>query len=257
MSTVLDSIIEGVLEDLEARRISEIELLQQISAAGRVRDAYAALANSGAQIIAEVKRASPSKGPLANIADPASLAMEYEKAGAAVISVLTEARRFSGSIDDLKNVRNSVALPVLRKDFIVTEYQVRETRAIGGDLMLLIVAALDDHQLHDYQSLARELGMSVLVEVHDQQELERAVAVDASIIGVNARNLKTLEINDGAFAELLPLIPEGIIRVAESGISTREQVALAESYGAKAILVGETLVRAGNPVEAIMTLLGR
>ena len=257
MSTVLDSIIEGVLEDLEARRISEVEVLQQISAAGGVRDAYAALANPGTQIIAEVKRASPSKGPLANIADPASLAMEYEKAGAAVISVLTEARRFSGSIDDLKNVRNSVALPVLRKDFIVTEYQVRETRAIGGDLMLLIVAALDDHQLHDYQSLARELGMSVLVEVHDQQELERAVAVDASIIGVNARNLKTLEINDGAFAELLPLIPEGIIRVAESGISTREQVALAESYGAKAILVGETLVRAGNPAEAIMTLLGR
>ena len=257
MSTVLDSIIEGVLEDLEARRISEIELLQQISAAGRVRDAYAALAHPGTQIIAEVKRASPSKGPLANIADPASLATRYEKAGAAVISVLTEARRFSGSIDDLKNVRNSVALPVLRKDFIVTEYQVRETRAIGGDLMLLIVAALDDHQLHDYQSLARELGMSVLVEVHDQQELERAVAVDASIIGVNARNLKTLEINEGAFAELLPLIPEGIIRVAESGISTREQVALAESYGAKAILVGETLVRAGNPAEAIITLLGR
>ena len=257
MSTVLDSIIEGVLEDLETRRISEVELAEQISAAGEVRDAYAALLNPGTQIIAEVKRASPSKGPLADIADPASLATRYESAGAAVISVLTEARRFSGSIADLKNVRQAISLPVLRKDFIVTEYQVRETRAIGGDLMLLIVAALDDHQLRDYQSLARELGMNVLVEVHDQEELERAVASSASIIGVNARNLKTLEINDGAFAELLPQIPEGIIKVAESGISTREQVALAEGFGAKAILVGETLVRAGDPAQAIMTLLGR
>ncbi len=257
MSTVLDSIIEGVLEDLEARRVSEVELAEQISAAGEVRDAYAALANPGTQIIAEVKRASPSKGPLADIADPASLAVQYESAGAAVISVLTEARRFSGSIADLKNVRRAISLPVLRKDFIVTEYQVRETRAIGGDLMLLIVAALDDHQLRDYQSLARELGMNVLVEVHDQEELERAVASSAKIIGVNARNLKTLEINDGAFAELLPQIPEGIIKVAESGISTREQVALAEGFGAKAILVGETLVRAGDPAQAIMTLLGR
>ncbi len=257
MSTVLDSIIEGVLEDLQARRVSDAELLEQIVAAPKVRDAHAALAKPGTQIIAEVKRASPSKGALADIADPTSLAREYEKAGAAVISVLTEARRFSGSIADLKNVRNSVSLPVLRKDFIVTEYQVQETRAIGSDLMLLIVAALDDHQLRDYQALAHELGMSVLVEVHDQVELERAVASDAKIIGVNARNLKTLDINEGAFAELLPQIPEGIIKVAESGISSREQVALAESLGAKAILVGETLVRAGNPAQAIITLLGR
>jgi indole-3-glycerol phosphate synthase len=257
MSTVLDSIIEGVLEDLQARRVSDAELLEQIDAAPKVRDAYAALAKPGTQIIAEVKRASPSKGPLADIADPASLAREYEKAGAAIISVLTEARRFSGSVADLKSVRNSVSLPVLRKDFIVTEYQVQETRAIGSDLMLLIVAALDDHQLRDYQALAHELGMSVLVEVHDQVELERAVASGAKIIGVNARNLKTLDINEGAFAELLPQIPEGIIKVAESGISSREQVALAESLGAKAILVGETLVRAGNPAQAIITLLGR
>ena len=257
MSTVLDSIIEGVLEDLQARRLSDAELLEQIDAAPKVRDAYAALANPGTQIIAEVKRASPSKGPLADIVDPASLASTYEKAGAAVISVLTEARRFSGSIDDLKSVRASVSLPVLRKDFIVTEYQVKETRAVGGDLMLLIVAALDDHQLRDYQSMAHELGMSVLVEIHDLQELERAIGADSKIIGVNARNLKTLEINESAFAQLLPEIPVGIIKVAESGISKREQVALAESYGAKAILVGETLVRAGDPAQAIITLLGR
>jgi len=257
MSTALESIVEGVLEDLEARKVSDSELHDRVLAAPAPRDAYAALAAPGTQIIAEVKRASPSKGVLAAITDPTSLAFRYQEAGAAVISVLTEARRFSGSIADLVAVRDKVSIPVLRKDFIVTEYQVRESRAIGADLMLLIVASLDDSQLRDYQSLAHELGMSVLVEVHDEMELERAVAADSKIIGVNARNLKTLEINDGAFQALLPLIPGEVIKVAESGISHRAQVADAESYGAKAILVGETLVRAGDPALAIKTLLGR
>jgi len=257
MSTVLESIVEGVLEDLEARKVSDSELHDRVLAAPAPRDAYAALAAPGTQIIAEVKRASPSKGALAAITDPTSLAFQYQGAGAAVISVLTEARRFSGSIEDLIAVRDKVSIPVLRKDFIVTEYQVRESRAIGADLMLLIVASLDDSQLRDYQSLAHELGMSVLVEVHDEKELERAIAADSKIIGVNARNLKTLEINDGAFQALLPLIPDDVIKVAESGISHRAQVADAENYGAKAILVGETLVRAGDPALAIMTLLGR
>jgi len=257
MSTVLESIVEGVLADLELRKVSDAQLKEMIASAPLVRNAFAALANPGTQIIAEVKRASPSKGPLASISDPASLAVEYEKAGAAVISVLTEERRFSGSIADLKAVRAEVSIPVLRKDFIVTEYQVRETRGIGADLMLLIVASLDDHQLRDYRTLAEELGMSVLVEVHDEIEVERAISSGATIIGVNARNLKTLEINSVAFERLLPLIPDTLIKVAESGISTREQVAAAESYGAKAILVGETLVRAGDPAHAILTLLGR
>jgi indole-3-glycerol phosphate synthase len=150
-----------------------------------------------------------------------------------------------------------VTIPVLRKDFIVTEYQVLETRALGGDLMLLIVAALSDLQLNDFHQLALELGMSVLVEVHDESELERALSIGAKIIGVNARNLKTLEIHEEAFARLLPQIPTDRIKVAESGISTRAQVASAQSYGAKAILVGETLVRAGDPAIAINSLLGR
>jgi len=257
MSTVLESIVEGVLADLELRKVSDAQLKEMIASAPLVRNAFAALANPGTQIIAEVKRASPSKGELASISDPAALAVEYEKAGAAVISVLTEARRFSGSIADLKAVRAEVSIPVLRKDFIVTEYQVRETRGIGADLMLLIVASLDDHQLRDYRILAEELGMSVLVEVHDEIEVERAISSGATIIGVNARNLKTLEINGAAFEKLLPLIPDASLKVAESGISTREQVAAAESYGAKAILVGETLVRAGDPAHAILTLLGR
>jgi len=154
-------------------------------------------------------------------------------------------------------VRSAVAIPVLRKDFIVTEYQVIETRALGADLMLLIVAALDDSQLRDFQTLAHELGLSVLVEVHDEVELERALDINATIIGVNARNLKTLEIHDEVFARLLPLIPSDRIRVAESGISTRQQVLAAQSAGAKAILVGESLVRAGDPALAISNLLGR
>ena len=257
MSSVLDSIVAGVLEDVKAREIPLSELREQVALAPKIRNAYAALATPGMQIIAEVKRSSPSKGTLATIADPADLARTYETAGAAVISVLTEGRRFGGSAADLTLVRRAVNTPILRKDFTVTEYQVYETRALGADLILLIVAALSDSQLRDYQALSQELGMSVLVEVHNEAELERALNIDASIIGINARNLKTLEIQEDAFARLLPLITGDRIRVAESGISTRTQVAAAESAGAKAILVGETLVRAGDPTSAINTLLGR
>ena len=257
MSSVLDSIVAGVLEDVKAREIPLSELREQVALAPKIRNAYAALATPGMQIIAEVKRSSPSKGTLATIADPADLARTYETAGAAVISVLTEGRRFGGSAADLTLVRRAVNTPILRKDFTVTEYQVYETRALGADLILLIVAALSDSQLRDYQALSQELGMSVLVEVHNEAELERALNIDASIIGINARNLKTLEIHEDAFARLLPLITGDRIRVAESGISTRTQVAAAESAGAKAILVGETLVRAGDPTSAINTLLGR
>jgi len=257
MSTVLDSIIEGVLEDVKARALSVTQLREQIEAAPIVRDAYAALAAPGLHIIAEVKRSSPSKGVLASIEDPADLARKYEAAGAAVISVLTEARRFGGSAADLVAVRSAVRLPVLRKDFTVTEFQVFETRALGADLILLIVAALSDSQLRDYQALAHELGLSVLVEVHDEAELERAVDINARIIGVNARNLKTLEIHEEVFTRLLPLIPDGRLKVAESGISTRAQVEIVERVGANALLIGETLVRASDPSAAINTLLGR
>lgn len=257
MSTVLEAIVAGVLEDLKARESSLEYLRGQLDGAPKVRDAYQALAAPGMQLIAEVKRSSPSKGVLATIGDPAALAREYELAGAAVISVLTEGRRFGGSPADLIAVRESVQIPVLRKDFIVTEYQVIESRVLGADLLLLIVAALDDAQLRDYQSLAHELGMSVLVEVHDEDELQRAIDIGAQIIGVNARNLKTLEINHEAFSRLLPLIPMEVLKVAESGISTRDQVESAAALGAKVILVGETLVRAGDPALAISTLLGR
>jgi indole-3-glycerol phosphate synthase len=208
-------------------------------------------------IISEIKRASPSKGSLAEIVDPAGLAAEYEKAGASVISVLTERRRFGGSLADLDSVRKSVDIPVLRKDFMVSEYQFYEARAHGADVVLLIVAALGQNQLDDYFQLTKELGMDALIEVHTDDELERALEISPQIIGVNSRNLKTLEVDTQAFSQLIPKIPTGIARVAESGISKREDVVFAQECGATAILVGEALVRASSPSVAINQLLGR
>ncbi len=257
MTTVLESIVEGVLEDLHLRKLSPAQLQEELLAAPPPRDAFAALDQKGLSLIAEVKRASPSKGELATIVDPSALAEEYQEGGANVISVLTEARRFGGSISDLQQVRSAIEVPVLRKDFIVTEYQVLETRAIGADLLLLIVASLSDSQLTDFYQIATEIGLNVLVEVHDLLEIERAMDINPKIIGVNSRNLKTLEINNNAFAELLPEIPSSVLRIAESGISDRRQVEEIENLGGRGILVGETLVKAKNPRIGIATLLGR
>ena len=229
----------------------------QLSDAEPLRGALAALAGDGTKIIAEVKRSSPSKGELGLIANPAKLAAQYEEGGASIVSVLTEERRFKGSIKDFQVVREEISIPMLRKDFIVTEYQVKESRVLGADLLLLIVAGLTQSQFIDFHQMANELGMDVLVEVHNQEELERAMDASPTIIGVNSRNLKTLDVDPIAFRQLLPLIPAGIIRVAESGISERAEVSLVEELGAHAILVGETLVKAGDPSEAISRLLGR
>ena len=255
--SVLDSIIEGVREDLAARRLPLSQLHEQLEQAPAVIDAHARLRTADMAIIAEVKRSSPSKGSLADISDPRALAAQYQDAGAAVVSVLTEKRRFGGSLDDLVAVRSEITIPILRKDFMVDEYQFLEARAAGADVVLLIVAALSKNQLKDYYDLATELGMAVLVETHTAQEIEDAMAIEPEIIGVNARNLKTLEIDLAAFTELIPMIPETIIRVAESGIAERSEVEIAQGAGANAILVGETLVRAGNPRIAIDRLLGR
>lgn len=254
--SVLDSIIEGVREDLAARRLSLHDLQERLDTAPAPIDPHARLRGDLISVIAEVKRSSPSKGVLAEITDPASLANKYEEAGASVISVLTENRRFGGSLDDLTVVRSAVQIPILRKDFMIDEYQFYEARAYGADVVLLIVAALSAHQLKDYYEMATELGMASLVEVHTHDELERAMEIQPWIIGVNSRNLKTLEVDQRAFAELLPEIPPSIIRVAESGISTRLEVESAESFGADAILVGEALVRAGDPLSALHALQG-
>lgn len=255
--SVLDSIIEGVREDLAARRLPLSQLHEQLSQAPQVIEAHERLLAAPMTVIAEVKRASPSKGALATISDPRALAAQYQEAGAAVVSVLTEQRRFGGSLADLIAVRSEINIPILRKDFMVDEYQFFEARAAGADVVLLIVAALSQHQLKDYYDLATELGMAVLVETHTHQEIEDAMAIDPRIIGVNARNLKTLEIDLAAFTQLIPEIPSTVIRVAESGISARSEVEIAQSAGAQAILVGETLVKSGDPAAAINQLLGR
>lgn len=255
--SVLDSIIEGVREDLAARRLPLAQVQEALEVAPAVRQCLPNLLTKEISLIAEVKRSSPSKGSLASIADPAGLAAAYEEAGAHVVSVLTEQRRFGGSLADLDAVRKAINIPILRKDFMIDEYQFFEARAHGADVVLLIVAALSKNQLEDYFLLAKELGMSSLIEVHTPDELERALEISPEIIGVNSRNLKTLDVDAQAFAELIPQIPSTIARVAESGISTRQEVLFAQECGATAILVGEALVRSGSPSVAIDQLLGR
>ncbi len=255
--SVLDSIIEGVREDLAARRIPMGQLHEALELAPPVRECLPLLLSEQISLIAEVKRSSPSKGTLASITDPAGLAAQYEEAGAHVVSVLTEQRRFGGSLADLDAVRKAVDLPILRKDFMIDDYQFYEARAHGADVVLLIVAALSKNQLDDYFHLAKELGMRSLIEVHTHDELERALEISPDIIGVNSRNLKTLDVDAQAFAELIPQIPSTIARVAESGISSRQEVEFAQQCGATAILVGEALVRSGSPSVAIDQLLGR
>ena len=255
--SVLDSIIEGVREDLASRRTSLAALSEAIEQAPAVIDAHRALAPGSMKVIAEVKRSSPSKGALAQIDDPAGLAEKYQEAGASVVSVLTERRRFGGSLEDLDAVRRRISIPVLRKDFMVDEYQFLEARAHGADVVLLIVAALSKSQLKDFYDLATELGMASLIEVHTAQELESAMEIQPRIIGVNSRNLKTLEVDTKAFSQLIPEIPPELIKVAESGISSRAEVELAEAAGANAILVGEALVKSGDPISAMRELLGQ
>ena len=254
--SVLDSIIEGVREDLAARRGSMAALHERIDAQAPALDAHSFLSRAEMNVIAEVKRSSPSKGNLAPITDPAALAEKYQEAGAAAVSVLTEQRRFGGSLADLDAVRSRIEIPVLRKDFMVDEYQFLEARAHGADIVLLIVAALSKSQLKDFYDLATELGMASLIEVHTQSELESAMDISPRIVGVNSRNLKTLEVSASVFEELIPAIPSSVIRVAESGISTHVDVAQAQKAGATAILVGESLVKSGDPISAMRELLG-
>lgn len=258
MVTVLDDIILGVREDLEDRKrhTSAQDLAGQATDAAPAIDALAAFRADGpVKVISEVKRRSPSKGDLAQIPDPAQLAAAYEQGGATAISVLTEQRRFGGSLADLDAVRATVRIPVLRKDFVVDHYQVDEARAHGADIILLIVAALDDPLLRDLFQHATDLGMTALVETHDEAEIDRALVVDAQLIGVNARNLKTLDVDRGVFARLAPRVPADRVRVAESGIRGPQDVAEYAAAGAGAVLVGEALVTGGDPRAAVRTMI--
>ena len=257
MSSVLDSILEGVRADLAARQAvtSLDELKRKAEARPSALDAVAALSLDEVAVIAEVKRSSPSKGALADISDPAALAREYEAGGAHVISVLTEERRFGGTLDDLAAVRQAVDIPVLRKDFIISSYQLFEARAHGADLVLLIVAALEQEALVSLIERTTSLGMTPLVEVHDEDEVDRAVDAGARIIGVNARDLKTLEVDRTTFERVAPRIPSSCVKVAESGVRGPHDLIAYAGAGADAVLVGEALVTTGDPRQAVHDLV--
>lgn len=212
-------------------------------------------------LIAEVKKASPSAGVICPNFDPVRIAQEYERAGASCLSVLTDEKFFQGSLEDLKQVRESVRLPLLRKDFIIDARQIREAVDWGADAILLIVSILTDAQLKEFHSLATGVGLAVLVEVHDEAELERALAIDATLIGVNNRDLRTFQIDLGTterLAKRLQGYPEGHRRVlvSESGIHTRTDVERLEKAGARAILVGESLMKNGNIATKVSEILG-
>jgi len=256
---VLDQIIEGVQEDLAERKkqVGLNELMVKISEVNPAIDVLPSLQSSKLSVIAEVKRSSPSKGALAKISDPAELALRYQAGGATAVSVLTEGRKFGGSLADLDAVRSAINIPILRKDFMVDDYQIFESRAHGADIVLLIVAALSDLQLSEFYAIAKSLGMQVLVETHTLEEVERALSLDPEIIGVNARDLTTLKIDLGAFDKLAKAIPAGKIKVAESGISSVAEVFSYRKSGAEAILVGEALVKDGDPAQMIQNFINR
>lgn len=256
--SVLDELVAGALEDQQTREltVSLEDVKKAALAAPAPIDATRWLKRAdGIPVIAEIKRASPSKGHLSDIPDPAALAREYEKGGASAISVLTEGRRFLGGLDDFDKVRAAVHIPVLRKDFIVTDYQIYEARAHGADLVLLIVAALDDAQLKHLLDLAHELSMTVLVETHTREEIERACQAGAKVIGINARNLKNLKVDVNKYNELAADLPDDVIKVAESGVFGAVEVEDYARAGADAVLVGEGVATADDHELAVERLV--
>lgn len=255
--TVLEDIIEGVRADL-AKREAELpfeELKRRVGDVAPPKDAMTALSESNIGVIAEVKRRSPSRGDLAEIAAPAELAQGYAEAGARVISVLTEQRRFGGSLADLDAVRAAVDVPVLLKDFVVSPYQVHEARLHGADVVLLIVAALEQNALVSLLDRVESLGMSALVEVHDAEEADRALAAGAKMIGINARNLHNLEVDRDVFGRLAPGLPMEVLKIAESGVRGPGDLMAYAGHGADAVLVGEGLVSTGDPKAALVQLV--
>jgi indole-3-glycerol phosphate synthase len=255
--SVLDEILDGVRADLAERQqqVSLDDLKAKASRQAASRDPMPMLRSPGVSVIAEVKRSSPSRGELAEISDPASLARDYEAGGAAAISVLTERHRFGGTLDDLRAVRAAVDAPVLRKDFILTSYQLWEARACGADLALLLVVALEQNALVALIERAESIGLTPLVECHTADEVGRAVEAGARLIGINARDLTTLKVDLDTFPRLAPLVPDGIVTVAESGVrGPRDVIELARA-GAQAVLVGESLVTGKEPRTAVADLV--
>ena len=250
---MLEGLYRGAREDARAREaaLPLADLVSLARDARPVEDLSRLTPREHVHIIAEIKRRSPSKGDLAEIADPVALARSYEAGGASVISVLTEGRRFGGSLEDLKAVAEAVSIPVLRKDFIDSEYQVVEARAHGASLILLILAGIDDDTASHLLEVARSWGMEALVETHSEEEVLRAVGLGAPIIGVNARDLSTFELDPELFGRLKPLLPESVFAVAESAVVNSQDVTRYREHGAHAVLVGEALVTGVDAEKAV------
>ncbi len=257
MATYLDRILEGHRAAAATDPRAFDALVDAARAAGPARGFTVALRAAAATelaVIAEVKRRSPSRGDLARDLDPAATAGAYERGGAACLSVLTDEAWFGGSADDLRTARAAVSVPVLRKDFTVDVRDVCDARLMGADAVLLIVAALDDPELADLHALAVELGLDVLVEVHDEAELERAVAVGAEVVGVNQRDLATFEVDTDRAVRVVAAMPANVVRVAESGIRGPADSARLADAGFHAVLVGESIVTAGDPAASVTAL---
>jgi len=243
--SILERIVAAKRAEVAAARKRAPEV--KLDAAPPVRDFIAALRAKRPAVIAEIKRASPSKGLLRSNFDPAAIAKSYEKGGAACMSVLTDREFFQGAAEHLSAARGACALPVLRKDFLIDPYQVFESRALGADCVLLIAACLEDRQMRELEALARSVGMAVLVEVHDGEELERALKLDTPLLGINNRNLRTFETRLETTLELLPRVPHDRLVITESGILSRADVARMRQRGVEAFLVGEAFMRARDP----------
>lgn len=255
--SVLDQICARKQEHIRIKKAQTplAALEQKIEQQEPPRGFITAIRERSPALIAEVKKASPSKGVIRDDFDPVAIAEAYKRAGATCLSVLTDEPYFQGNDEYLVNVKNAVPLPLLRKDFMLDPYQIYESRALGADCVLLIMAALSDSQAGDLYRLAVELGMDVLVEIHDADELNRALAIDAAMIGINNRNLKTLEVDIGTSRRLAPLFPNSTIKIAESGIETHEQLTCLHSLGFHGFLVGESLMRQENIELAARKLL--
>ena len=254
--TYLDRIVAAHREVARADRRSRTDLLEQARSCPAARGFRSRLeSTTSTAVIAEVKRRSPSKGDLRADLDPDALARQYESGGAACLSVLTDSEWFGGSASDLQAARKATSLPALRKDFTVDERDVLDARIMGADCVLLIVAALDDGELTQYCALARAVGLDALVEVHDDAELERALSAGADLVGVNQRDLVTFEVDRARAARMAPLIPDGVVSVAESGIEGPDDVARLADAGYGAVLVGESLVRSADAAAAVRALV--
>ncbi len=260
--SVLNEICQRKIQHVAERKVAvplsdlETQIREQDKPRGFIENLNAVVQN-GTALITEVKKASPSKGVIREDFDPAVIAKIYEAGGAACISVLTDEPYFQGHDDHFKAVRNAVSLPLIRKDFMIDPYQIYESRAMGADCVLLIMAALDDSLAEDLYMLAGKLGMDVLVEIHDKKELTRALAFNPAMIGVNNRNLKTLDVDVQTSFDLLDQIPAGVTKIAESGLSDRQTISKLQNAGYSGFLVGESLMREDNVAGALKILSGK